>query len=386
MLVGVKPMYVLMVVPSDFPNGDAGAVRDMSYAKIFQDLGYSVKLIGAGKNNKEGYYNNVHYYSLFKPANNLLEHAIRFFCSKRRYLKQIHSIIKTNGLPSVIFINDISHGAIEELRVFATRNNIPIIHDSTEWYSPCEFSFGKADKSYILKNRLNTKVIKDPIKVIGISSYLTNHFRGRGLKSVRIPVIMDVLNTQISSNTDDKVKMIYAGSPGKKDYLKEIILGTAQLPAKNANKIELHILGADEYQIKELTGLDCIPSFIKIYGRVPREQVEKIMLKMDFSVLLRPPDERYSKAGFPTKVVEAMSHGVAMICNITSDLDMYLSDGDNAIIVKGCDIDSFTESLVKVTSLNRFQINSIKNNARELAEKQFDYRLWIDEVKSLIDF
>ena len=38
-------MYVLMVVPSNFPNGDAGAVRDMAFAKIYQELGYEVDYI-----------------------------------------------------------------------------------------------------------------------------------------------------------------------------------------------------------------------------------------------------------------------------------------------------------------------------------------------------
>ena len=47
-------MYVLMVVPSNFPNGDAGAVRDMAFAKIYQELGYEVYLIGAGKTGKKG--------------------------------------------------------------------------------------------------------------------------------------------------------------------------------------------------------------------------------------------------------------------------------------------------------------------------------------------
>ena len=36
-------MYVLMVVPSDFPNGDAGAVRDEAFALIYKELGYDVQ-------------------------------------------------------------------------------------------------------------------------------------------------------------------------------------------------------------------------------------------------------------------------------------------------------------------------------------------------------
>ena len=71
-------MYVLMVVPSNFPNGDAGAVRDMAFAKIYQRLGYEVILIGAGREEKEGIYQGVHYYSLYWEAKSLKDHILNY--------------------------------------------------------------------------------------------------------------------------------------------------------------------------------------------------------------------------------------------------------------------------------------------------------------------
>ena len=53
--------YVLMVVPSDFPQGDAGAVRDFSFAEIYKMLGYRTILIGKGKTDREGRYKQVQY-------------------------------------------------------------------------------------------------------------------------------------------------------------------------------------------------------------------------------------------------------------------------------------------------------------------------------------
>lgn len=377
-------MYVLMVVPSDFPNGDAGAVRDMAFANIFKALGYKVFLIGAGKNNNEGEVNGIHFFSTYQPARNKIDHLKRFAFSKAIYMSLIKQITTENGQPSVIYVNDVSHGLIRELRRVAEKKSVPMLHDSTEWYSPCEFAHGKLDKQYVLKDNLNRRIIARPIRVIGISSYLTEYFQSRGLQSVRIPVIMDVESTKTSLNADNKVKLIYAGSPANKDYLKEIVLGVALLSDTDQHKMELHILGANEEQIKTITKLQSLPKCIKAYGRVPREQVEEVMLGMDFSVLLRPSEERYAKAGFPTKTVEAMSHGVAMLCNISSDLGMYLKDGENAIIVDGHDEQSFVQGLEKVLSLSRTQIDLIKANARKLAEKEFDYRNWIGTVSVLI--
>lgn len=377
-------MYVLMVVPSNFPNGDAAAVRDMTFAYIYQELGYEIYLIGAGRGAKEGKFNEVHYYSIYQEAKTLFEHARKFLSASGQYKKLIERVVAQNGQPSLIHINSIPERTIGYLIGIAKQMNIPILHDSTEWYSPCEFPHGKWDKAYILKDRLNRKIIRKPIKVIGISSYLTEHFQSRGLRSVRVPVIMDVKNTRIAVNKEQKVKLIYAGSPANKDYLREIVIGTTLLSQKLQNKMELHILGANEQQIIELTGLQVLPDYICVYGRVPREKVEEVMLKMDFSVLLRPSDERYTKAGFPTKSVEAMSHGVAMICNLSSDLGMYLKDGENAIVVNGYDEKSFSQSLERVLSMNRQRIDLIKKESRRLAEDVFDYRNWIETIEGFI--
>ena len=377
-------MYVLMVVPSNFPNGDAGAVRDMSFANIFKELGYEVYLIGAGRQEAEGDYNGVHFYSVYREAHSRVDHLKRFATSGKAYMSVVQKLVKKNGFPSVIYINDVSHGAINRLRKIAQNNDIPILHDSTEWYSPCEFTRGKRDIQYILKDRLNRKVIREPIRVIGISNYLTEYFKGRGLKSERIPVIMDVVNTRVSSNTDDKIKLIYAGSPANKDYLKEVIDGIILLPEEKHSKFEMHILGVNEEQIKRISGLQKIPECIKAYGRVSRERVEDVMMGMDFSVLLRPSEERYAMAGFPTKSVEAMTHGVAMLCNISSDLDMYLRDEENAVIVDGYTAEDFSKAMSRLLSLNRTTIDKIKNEARKTAENNFDYRLWTNTVKELL--
>ena len=377
-------MYALLVVPSNFPNGDAGAVRDMSFANIYQKLGYETVLIGAGTGSAEGNYNGVQYFSVYKEAKTSIEHFIRFLNLSSQYKKIIDNVIKEKGQPSVIHFNSIPESTISYLISLAQKNEVAIIHDSTEWYSPCEFAHGKWDKAYILKDRLNRRIIREPIRVIGISSYLTDHFKSRWLKAVRIPVIMDVKNTEIAQSTGNMIKLIYAGSPANKDFLKEIVLGIALLSQDELEKLKLYILGATKEQIKNLTGLQTLPTCVIPYGRVPREKVEETMLDMDFSVLLRPSEERYTKAGFPTKSVEAMSHGVAMICNLSSDLGMYLIDGENAVIVDGYDEISFAASLRRVLAMSREQINDLKFHARELAEKEFDYRNWVNTVYEFI--
>ena len=59
------------------------------------------------------------------------------------------------------------------------------------------------------------------------------------------------------------------------------------------------------------------------------------MDNVQFDVLLRYSDLRYTKAGFPTKVVESLASATPVITNITSDLEMYLKDGENSVISEG---------------------------------------------------
>lgn len=379
-------MYVLMVVPSDFPNGDAGAVRDLAFAKIYQNLGYEVVLIGNGKNFHTGLYNGVEYYSFYEKRKTKIDHFRYYFGHKNKLINCLNNIELEKGIPDVIHINHISEGSIKYLTNLSQKKNIPIIHDSTEWYSPCEFRKGRFDKSYILKDRLNRKLIKSPMKVIAISKYLENYFKNKGLDTVRIPVIMDSEKIQktINDSISSKIQFIYAGSPGKKDNLKEVMHGFMMLSNKEKDRIEFHVLGITKEELKSICNIKEIESFVNVYGRVPRDEVLKIMKEMDFSVLLRPEKERYTKAGFPTKSVESMMNGVAMMCNLTSDLEDYLVNKENAIIVKDCSRDSFVEALRVILNLKREKINNIKKEAYKLAENEFDYRKYINTVKKLL--
>lgn len=379
-------MYILMVVPSDFPDSDAGAVRDEAFSKIYRALGFDVVLIGKGTQKKGGVYKNIRYSSIYIEANTLFEHGKRYLKNIKNYIDSINSIIEELGMPRVIHINDLPKEVIDYILNISKINNILVLHDSVEWYSSCNFPLGCLDMAYILKNRLNKKVIRNPIKVIGISSYLTDYFQSKNIDAVRIPVIMDVKEiTDVSVNNSDKIKLIYAGNPGRKDYLKEMVNGIELLSDYDKSKFECNIYGVTEKQILDIAGRNKLSSCIHCYGRVSRNEVKKNLLKSDFSVLIRPSGKRYAKAGFPTKSVEAMAYGVAMICNLSSDLALYLKDMENAVIVNGCDEKAFAETVGRVLYMSRLDIEHIKKQAQRTAEQFFDYRKYIEVVRRLIE-
>ena len=379
-------MYVLMITPNKFPNGDAGAVRDYYFAKIYRELGYDVIHIGEGRELQNGTYEGVKYYTSYKMRKSFREN-LNYFLNYSSRISEIYSLIENScGYPSLIHIYDIPIGGIFWATHLAQKLNIPIIHDSVEWYSPCQFKMGRLAYPYVLKEITNRFMIRKPISVIAISTFLENYFQQKYLRTVRIPVIMDVYNANKSlGSTDERIKMIYAGSPGSKDHLREIVEAISNLSEIDKTRLSLDIFGIDEESLKNKVGM-VIPSSICVHGRVSRERIIEAMENADYSILLRPENERYAKAGFPTKVVESMAHGVPVICNLTSDLARYLVDGENSIIVKGCTSSAFYDALVRVLGLSRNEMKIMKNNARNQAEKSFDYKLYIDRMNEFINY
>ena len=130
--------------------------------------------------------------------------------------------------------------------------------------------------------------------------------------------------------------------------------------------------------------LDKMIDTIHVYGRIPHERVISLLRSMDFSILARPREERYAKAGFPTKSVEAMINSVAMLCNFTSDLDRYLRHKENAFIFENETVEAIQQGFVGVAELSADEIVAIRKAARKTAEENFDYRLYIETMKEFL--
>ena len=381
---------VLMISTNAFPNGDAGAVRDLSFAQIYQELGYTVFHIGQGKEKSHGSFEQVDYFSLYTPASNIWQQLVRYISYRKRLFRAIKMIEEKYGKPTVIHLYDSPYGGIKKIKKYASRINAKLIHDSVEWYSPCEFAKGRWDKSYILKDRLNRKLIDTSFRVIGISSYLRNYFESKGIKSIRIPVIIDTAaGVSQPIHMWNKINLVYAGSPAKKDLLGNILTAYAMLPSETRNKLFFNIAGVSEQQVIEQKmctkkEIESIRENIKFHGRVSRDKVLDILAISDFSVLVRPAAERYAMAGYPTKTVEAMANSVAMLCNLSSDLGMYLKDNINAIIIENESVSALCRGFERVSKLSKESVLKIRENARDTATEHFDYRKYVKTVEDFL--
>ncbi len=381
---------VLILTYYRYPNGDAGAVRQHSFAKLYQKCGFDTTVIGMGNctNFLAQTYDGVEYVSFRSKKNAIANRIANVLFYKRRLKKYLK---KQNNF-DVIQIVEIPLPAFNFIKRYSKKHNIKLIHDSVEWYSPEQFKSGEKARVYRLKDNYNRKWIDTNFSVIAISTFLENHFLSRGINSVRIPVILDLdkaHNKDFSSN--DKIVIVYAGSPGKKDYFLEFLDALLMLSPSERSRFEFRILGATFESLKESIEKDDdyfapLEGVLKCYGRVSRDTVYEHLNEANFTILMRSSTLRYAKAGFPTKVPESLMKSTPVICNITSDLGLYLEDEKNAIIVPNCNAQDICNSLKKILEMTPEKLNEMCKFARETAEKYFDYQLYIEQLKKIIDF
>jgi glycosyltransferase involved in cell wall biosynthesis len=380
-------MQILLISYNDFPGGDAGAVREYSLSKLIQSLGHKVTIftmgkVDAGSNHQ---FRGIDYYSLRIPAVDLYSKIKNYVDYSRRLKEKLNSFEKK---PDAILVVNIPVNALRMVKKFAKDNNCLLIHDSVEWYSPVQFKLRYFSPSFITKELYNRVLIDHEFRVIAISRYLQEHFLKRGLLVERIPIFFPTDEISCEKICDfDKLRLLYAGSPGKKDYLLEMIRGLSLLSDSELKRIEFQIFGVSKETMEQLLGRELylrLKNCLVIHGKVSRGTVLENLKHAHFTVMLRDPSLRYAKAGFPTKVVESLVSATPVITNISSDLAEFLIDGKNSIIVDGCLAVDFKASIERALQLDREAIESMFAESRKTAEDFFDIGSYTSQMANLL--
>lgn len=385
-------MKKALIITSDlFPNDNAGATRQEILARLMINCGLEVEVIGMGKSTGFQYKqlgDNIKFVSLRENDTSIIKRAKgRILFSLRT--KQL--IQNSNKKYDVIMVVSVPYEIVKYAKKYARDNNAVLIHDSVEWYSSCEFKMGIFNPAYFIKNMTNTKWIDKEFNVIAISTFLQRHFEKRNSKCVRIPFVLDVygIKPQKKEPDEDKVIFVYAGMIGRKDHLTDFLESVCMLEDEKRKRIRIELYGFDLLYLKKTVGvgqkiIDKLEGIVKIHGRVARAIVEEKLLEADFSILFRNPDERYAKAGFPTKIVESLNYATPVFCNLSSDLGMYLVDKENSIICKSESKIDIIEALHIALSLTSEERKRMQENARDTAIKYFDFKLYENDMQKIL--
>lgn len=377
---------ILIVSGCKYPEGDAGSVRIHSLAKLFELCGKKTVVIGKGKKttSDKNFFDGVEYLSFRKNGQGLFGKIKDRF----GYEYLLDEYLQEHGKDySHILIVDVPFNAINKTVKYAKKNGIQLLHDSLEWYSPCEFKFGALDPMYRHRDTLNRRIINQEFKVIAISKYLEHYFAGKGCKTIRIPAILTTKAEREPNTIIDKRIITYAGLPEKKDKLIEILDAFAELPLEEKDAIELRIIGITLEQLQNRFKLsdekiNQYKNGIIFYGRVSREEVLRKLDETHFTIFYRDASERYAKAGFPTKVAESTSKGIPVITNHSSDLADYLIDDVNSIVISD-DSNGIKEAFEKVCKISNKHYENMAKAATKLYRDSFCFDVY---TESMIDF
>lgn len=371
----MKKIYYIS--EEDFSRPTAGVMRIINNCKSISYSGESeIKIIGYSNESRSKFEN---FEILNVPRGNNIIKKLFFYILRGVYIIRLLKELET---PDIIIFYGYYARILFPLMKFSQRNNIKLIVDVVEWWDNRSFFLGKYNPQVLDINIALTKLIPKCDAVIAISSYLENYYISKGVKTIRIPVLIDTSIKNVYENYlfDSKyLNLIYAGIPGKKDKIQYLIKIIESIEIDGI-PIKIHLLGPT----KEDLNFNYKKNVVTLYGKVRQDKVYSYLKQADFSLLLRP-NQRSSNAGFPTKFVESLNAGTPVISNLTSDLSLYLKNNFNGLIIKSLKEDEIKSVILKSIELKKNGLLEMKNNAHKTAESFFDFKNYTSKFVEFLD-
>jgi glycosyltransferase involved in cell wall biosynthesis len=294
---------------------------------------------------------------------------------------------------AVILYNGLAGHQLRIAPICAARG-VPLIPDCTEWYDPGHspdgrFGFHRWNVELTMR-RLNARAGS----LIVISSYLARFYEKHGARTLLVPPLVDLSDPKWTPAREwappprRKARLVYAGDPGQKDLLIEVLRGLRELREEGIDAT-LTLVGPESRELGDLPGgsaslLMGLGGAVNFTGRLRQDEVPRELMNADFGVLLRP-DKRYAQAGFPTKLVEYLSSGLPVITNFTSDIASYVRDGKEGFLLDGCSGAFLAAGVRRALEKGDGEWGRMRNLARRRAEESFNYGRYVRELAEFID-
>lgn len=357
---------IIYVGNFSFPYGNASGKRVYGNGKLFRSLGYTTIFVGtdAGlsyntdlKDTKK-VFDGFEYYNFPYPKSSLewtnYRSILKRFITWMQDKKEATFAIIYYGSPRLsLFISGLIY--------WSKKNNIKIIADCVDWLESKTgnfiFDIAKTVDTYYQKAIAN----KHSDGVICISSYLANYYKKAGKKTVIIPPLSTHISKDIPREPRDCIYFVYAGSPfrGKKEIkdvssLKDRVdkmMELLKILKDDGIHFKLFYYGLDKGDyLTAFPGqrdiIDYLENDLEFCGHQDNETVTAQIEKSDFTILLRDK-KRATMAGFPTKISESISYGTPVITTRTSDIEYYLTEGEQVVFVELNNLKSCAQTIEK---------------------------------------
>ncbi|WP_430501016.1 glycosyltransferase [Micromonospora trifolii] len=267
----------------------------------------------------------------------------------------------------------------------------PVVVDASERHDRHQFQRGWLTP-YFVRHRWSTFLATRLVhRAIAVSTTLGGYLERRGVDVLVVPpqVDCDEFAEPRSSSLTGGLRLLYAGTPGRKDMLDVILRGISRLTPQDQARVRLTIAGvtrdaAAASSDLDISVLDSVSAEVTFLGRVPRDKVLALLSESHFSLLVRPTGG-YAAHGFPSKVPESLSAGCPVLLNYTSDLASYVQDGVEGLVLDGNGPDDVRRGIERALRLRDEDWAPMSRAARERARDSFDHRAWRARVTAFLD-
>ena len=383
---------VIIIGDFPFPYGSAASNNLRGHCRALRNAGFSVGLLPGsedqgGEAEAEKNYDGMPYWQIRKsPPGPRYFRVIRSYLSlndnriawlRRRGLAGVKAVIVYPGVVGV-------SAFLLRLRSHCRQHSIPILSYVVEWHDPKHVP-GPYRVLRICDTGLQVRTINNVLDgTICVSAHLRNYYTRKGQRAKCIPPLLDlnepkwkeVLGRQ-GLDPGKRLRLLFCGSPDRDRH--DLMLQAVLKIRQGGHDVVMEYLGSTRDQVAKLLGndddlLDSLGDGVFFHGRLPEDQVARIIRSASFGVLLRD-DARWSRSCFPSKVPEFSALGVPMLCNLSSDLGNYLKDGESAILVPDVSVEGFCSALQQAVCLSPDSYQSMSVLAKKMA-RSFDGAAW----------
>lgn len=356
------------------PDKNAAAQRVIGIAKLLREIGYNVVFLNRSpEGKKDDIWVEKEYFGFRcyeTGVNGTNKDQWHYLCS----INYIKKFIGEDVIGVIAY--NYPAMALNNLNNYCKKRGLLCLGDITEWY-------GVKGRSLIYKivksidTSFRMRIVNKRLNgVIVISDYLEKYYSGI-LPTVNIPPVVDKKDSkwEVNKKLHKATRFVYAGSPSiekeRLDLIYKVLRGLS-----NDYDIQFIIIGITREQFAQIYSVDnkCNGNdeFAVFLGRIPHEKVLEEVGNSDYSIIIRD-NNLVNTAGFPTKFVESISIGTAVIANQTSSISKYLELSNGGIIVDEKDL--------------YFEIKKIMDCRENFQVKKniFDYRNYIKLIGVFLD-
>lgn len=179
-------------------------------------------------------------------------------------------------------------------------------------------------------------------------------------------------------NKHENMIIMYAGSVNTNNGVH--ILVSAFINA-NVNNAELHIYGEGSY-LPELKTFERISDKIKVFGRVPNEEVVKKEIEANLLVNPRPTHRAFVKYSFPSKILEYMASGTPVLT--TRIPGMPQEYNDYVYYIDNETVDGLTKTLRAMLNKSKAELHIKGLDAKRFVMKEKNNIIQAERIVNMI--